>query len=161
MPSVLRTTTSPRRGLRVRNVIPSIMTWSPPETAGAIAPVGTENGRSKLHIRSTINAAIKQTGTRQRPIRSLLPRVSGTGAAVGKSGGVSGLMRLERLEEALARGEPLARKNRKAKGLNLPSPEAALSVPFYPFHFAGPHPDSDPCSVLFAPWLVAAKLSPT
>jgi hypothetical protein len=71
------------------------MTWSPAETAGVIAPVGTENGRTKPQVRSTTSAPTKHAGTIAKPSRSFLRPLIETRAGCGNGGGVSGFMRVD------------------------------------------------------------------
>src|SRR5436309_2628553 len=90
MPSLLNTTMSPRRGCRERKVMPSIIIWSPAETEGVIAPVGTENGRTSPQMRSIISAPTKHAVTGATPITTLLRRLVEARGGWGNGGGLSG-----------------------------------------------------------------------
>ena len=92
MPSVLNTTTSPRRGWRAMNVMRSMRTWSPAETAGAIARVGIENGRINPKLRRTVSAPPISPGISARTMRSFVRLTQEPGRSRGNGGGVDRFM---------------------------------------------------------------------
>jgi len=68
--------------------------WSPAETAGVIAPVGTEKNRMRPQMRSTISAPKQIPGIRanamsslDRPLIALRDGLGNSGGEVGCIGG--------------------------------------------------------------------------